>query len=143
MRTTGFLGVCLILSGIVFSPASIAASEGEAQGKKEYTATVEKDGIQRAAILAGSYYFDPASIIVKVNVPVELTVRKEAGIPHAFVISAPEAGMEVNESLGTEPKVIRFTPTKTGRYPFYCDKKFLFFKTHRERGMEGTLEVTE
>jgi hypothetical protein len=41
------------------------------------------------------------------------------------------------------PKVIKFAPTKTGIYPFFCDKKFLMFKSHRERGMEGTLEVVE
>jgi hypothetical protein len=30
-----------------------------------------------------------------------------------------------------------------GEYPFYCSKKLLFFKSHREKGMEGMLEVVQ
>jgi len=58
------------------------------------------------------------------------------------VLQAPEAGIAIKEELGTEPKVIKFTPTKAGKYPFYCDHRFLFW-THRAKGMEGVLEVTE
>jgi plastocyanin domain-containing protein len=58
------------------------------------------------------------------------------------VIHEPDAGIDINESMGKEPKVT-FTPKKVGKYPFYCDKRFLFFKSHRERGMEGVLEVVE
>ncbi|MCL4458112.1 MAG: hypothetical protein M1147_13095, partial [Nitrospirae bacterium] len=61
----------------------------------------------------------------------------------AVLINAPEAGIEVKEDLSKEPKVVKFTPKKTGKYPFYCDKKLLFFKSHRERGMEGVIEVIE
>lgn len=112
--------------------------------KTAYKATIDNDGIQRVDILAGSYFFKPEHIVVKINIPVELRVKKEAGIvPHTFVIKEPEAGIKANDSLSTEPKVIRFTPKKVGRYPFYCGKKLLFFKSHREDGMEGTLEVTE
>jgi hypothetical protein len=75
---------------------------------------------------------------------VELIVKKEPGItPHDIVINAPEAGINFKEDLTTEPKIIRFTPLKTGKYPMYCSKRFLFFKSHRERGMEGVLEVVE
>jgi plastocyanin domain-containing protein len=145
MRFAKFVMVCMALSGILFVPVGNASGVGEAKekGQKAYTAAVDKDGIQRVTVLAGSYFFDPDFITVKVNVPVDLTIKKEQGIPHAFVINSPEAGMDINESLSTEPKVIRFTPTKTGKYPFYCDKKFLFFKSHRSRGMEGIIEVTE
>lgn len=74
----------------------------------------------------------------------ELIARKEASIiPHNIVIRAPEAGIDVKESLGTGPKTIKFTPVKTGKYTFYCDKKLLFFKSHKEQGMEGVLEVIE
>jgi plastocyanin len=109
---------------------------------KVYKAVVDKDGVQRVTVLAGSYFFDPDQIIVKVDIPVEITIKKEPGItPHAFVIKEPEAGMDISEALSTEPKIITFTPKKTGEYPFYCDKKLLFFKSHREKGMEGIIEV--
>ncbi len=74
----------------------------------------------------------------------ELKIRKEPGItPHNIVIKEPDAGIDIRESLDSEPKIIRFTPKKIGKYPFYCDKRLLFFKSHRERGMEGTLEVVK
>lgn len=108
-----------------------------------YKAAIDADGIQRVEILAGKYFFKPNHIIVKVNVPVEIKVKKEAGIvPHSFVIK-PDAGIDIDESLSTEPKVIKFTPKKVGKYQFYCDQKLLFFKSHREEGMEGIIEVTE
>ena len=112
--------------------------------KKEFKATVDKDGVQRVEVIGGEYFFDPDHIIVKVNVPVELTVRKKSGVvPHDIVINAPEAGINFKEGFGKEPKVIKFTPTKTGKYPIYCSKQLLFFKSHKERGMEGLLEVVE
>ena len=117
----------------------------DAGGQKNvFKAVVDTDGVQRVDVLAGEYFFNPDYIIVKVNVPVELKVRKEPGIvPHDFVLKAPDAGVEVLESLGSEPKSIRVTATKPGKYPFYCDKKLIFSKSHREKGMEGTLEVVE
>jgi len=109
-----------------------------------FRAAVDADGVQRVEILGGGYFYKPNHIIVKVNVPVEFKVSKEGGIiPHDFVIDSPEAGMAVRETLSSDPKVIRFTPTKVGKYPFYCSKKPLFFKSHREKGMEGVLEVVE
>lgn len=105
---------------------------------------VDKDGVQRIDILGSDYFFKPARIVVKVNVPVELNVRKDGYvIPHNFVINAPQAGIKVNESMSRDPKAIRFTPTKVGKYPMFCDKKPPFLASHREKGMEGLLEVVE
>jgi plastocyanin len=81
---------------------------------------------------------------LKVNVPVELSVSREPGIAsHDIVMKSPEAGMDFAEGLGMEPKTIKFTPTKTGKFPFYCSKKVPFFSSHKERGMEGVIEVIE
>lgn len=103
---------------------------------------IGKDGVQRVAIVGGSYFFKPNHIVVKVNIPVELTVSKESGlIPHDIVAKSPEAGIEFQESLSSTPKIIKFTPTKVGEYPLYCSKKAPFSKSHREKGMEGVIEV--
>lgn len=137
MRILKCLIIFLIFTGIAYA-------EDAASTQKIYTATVDKDGIQRVEITGGEYYFDPNYIIVKKDTPVEFTIRKTSGIiPHNFVIEAPEAGINIRESISTEPKVLRFTPTKTGKYAVYCDKKLLFFKSHKEKGMEGILEVVE
>ena len=96
----------------------------------------------RVTINVGSYYFKPDRITVKVGTPVELTLVKEAGItPHNFVIRAPEAGIDIEKEVGSDPTTITLTPTAAGKFPFYCGKKPPFFASHRERGMEGVLEV--
>lgn len=112
--------------------------------EEPFRATVDPDGVQRVEVTGGSYYFKPSHIMLKVNVPVELKVRKEPGVvPHDIVMKEAEAGMEFSESLGTEPKVIRFTPKKTGVYPFFCSKNPPFMKSHRSKGMEGKMEIVE
>jgi plastocyanin domain-containing protein len=130
----------LLLFLIILVVYSVNGANGQ---EKPYKAVKDNDGIQRIEIVGGSYFFDPNHIIVEVNIPVELKVKKDAQyrLPHMIVIKAPEAGIDISESLSTEPKIIRFTPIKTGKYVFYCAKKFLFFKSHRDKGMEGVLEV--
>ncbi|HEY6000654.1 MAG TPA: hypothetical protein VI078_15310 [bacterium] len=109
---------------------------------KQAVAVLGADGIQRVEILGGGYFYNPNYVIVKVNVPVEITYKREPGfVPHDFAIKAPDAGINFSESMDTKPKVVKFTPTKTGVYPFYCTKKLLFFASHRDKGMEGALEV--
>lgn len=105
-------------------------------------AVIGADGKQRAQILGGSYFFKPKHIIVKVNVPVALSITRESGIvPHTFVMKIPESGIMLDESLDTEARTVEFTPTVVGRYKFYCGNKLLFFKSHEEKGMKGVFEV--
>ena len=109
-----------------------------------YRATVAADSVQHVRIEGGGYFFKPNRVIVKVNVPVELTVSVEKGlIPHTLVIQAPGAGILVDENLSSDARNIRFTPTAVGKFHFYCRNKLLFFKSHREKGMEGVLDVVE
>lgn len=122
-----------------------------AQPKNIVRAEISPDNIQRVEIHGGSYYFKPDHIIVKVNVPVEFTLKKDRGLSpfgswlaHDFIMDEKDAGIEIEEMLSAEKTVIvRFTPLKTGKFPFYCSEKFVFFKGHRKKGMEGTLEVVE
>ncbi len=109
--------------------------------EKRFVATVGPDGVQHVEITGGEYFFDPNYIVVKVNVPVELLVKKTGYIPHDIVVKAPEAGINIDESLDRQAKSIKFIPTKTGKYEMYCSKKLLFFKSHKDRGMDGFIEV--
>jgi plastocyanin domain-containing protein len=52
-------------------------------------------------------------------------------------MKAAEAGIDFKVSLSKEPQIIRFTPTKTGSYPFYCGKKLLFSRATGKRGWKG------
>jgi plastocyanin domain-containing protein len=109
-----------------------------------FRASIDKDGVQKVEVLGGDYFFRPNHIIVKVNVPVEMKVSKEGGVvPHNIVIHEPDAGIDFNETLGKEPKVIKFTPKRVGKYLFSCDKKLLFFQSHKDKGMKGAFEVVE
>jgi plastocyanin domain-containing protein len=135
--------VMLLAAGALLCAYFPVVAEEKPRQEKVFTAKIE-DGVQRVDILGGGYFFTPNRIFVKVNVPVELRVRKESSyVPHDFVMKAPEAGIDFSVSLSEEPTVVKFTPTKTGTYPFYCGKKLLFFESHREKGMEGVLEVVE
>ena len=118
-----------------FVASAVAAQEPN-------VAKVDADGVQRVRVVGGSYFFKPSHIVVRVNVPVELLASRESGItPHNFIIRAQDAGVVIEEDLGTDPKKIVFTATKVGKYPFYCGKKLPFMAGHREKGMEGILEV--
>jgi len=151
MRYTSLLILVLVLLlpfgsfayGEEKQPAAAGESHShEAMKEKRVVAAVGADGVQRAEVVGGGYYFDPNYIVVKVNVPVELKVRKASGyVPHDIVVKSPEAGINFSESLGSEPKSIKFTPTAVGKYAMYCSKKLPFAKSHRDRGMEGTIEV--
>lgn len=72
MKPLSFLLVFFVLAGVSFAQ--------DAKEKKAFKAGVDKDNIQRIEIVGGNYFFNPDYIIVKVNVPVELIIKKEPGI---------------------------------------------------------------
>jgi uncharacterized cupredoxin-like copper-binding protein len=118
--------------------------QAQATGDTAVRVEADKDGVQRTSVLAGSYFFKPRHIVVKARMPVELSVMKEPGItPHDFVLQAPDAGIAVDAKLSSEPTKVIFTPTRPGKYVFYCSNKLPFMASHRERGMEGVIEVIE
>ncbi|WP_404842866.1 quinol oxidase [Burkholderia cepacia] len=132
--------------GRVLIPLLAALAAGtplaRAEGDAPLRVPVDADGVQRVAIVGGSYFFRPNHVIVRAHVPVELTVSAEPGlVPHSFEIDAPQAGITVHTELGTMPKTFRFTPAQPGRFAYYCSHRLLFFSSHRERGMEGVLDV--
>jgi plastocyanin domain-containing protein len=134
-----FFLFCLGIAGYAVCRADTSPPE-----EVVYQATIAADGMQHVRIEGGGYFFKPNRVIVKVNVPVELTVSVEKSlIPHTLVIQSPEAGISVDEKLSSDARNIRFTPTAVGKYHFYCKNKLLFFKSHREKGMEGVLDVVE
>jgi plastocyanin len=132
------------MTSAITPTAELLQHEHSTGKENRIVAAVDTDGVQRVEVLGGEYFFDPNYIVVKVNQPVELKVKKTGGFtPHDIVVKAPDAGINFAESLSTEPKVIKFTPTRVGKYPMYCDKKLPFVKSHRERGMDGMIEVVE
>jgi heme/copper-type cytochrome/quinol oxidase subunit 2 len=97
------------------------------------------DGVQRATITLDSYSYAPRHLIVDAGKPVELTLTSVTTItPHNFIIK--ELGVEQDVGAG-KTVTLRFTPTQPGTFPIYCDKRLWPLPSHRDKGMEGTLEV--
>lgn len=123
----------LLLAGCASSPPADAPAEARV--------APDSRGVQRMSVTAGAYWFRPSRIVVKAGAPVELTLRREGMIPHTFTLSAPQGGISADVALSSEPTVVSFTPRVPGIYTFICKEKFLFFASHLEQGMRGTLEV--
>lgn len=140
--------VAMFTSFLLALPAG-SAQEGQSGGSEPngegVVVALGDDGVQRATVILDSYSYSPAHLVVRVGKPVELTLKSVTFlVPHNFVLKEPAAGLDIDQNVGAGDTVtIRFTPTNTGIYTFYCDKKLLFFPSHREEGMEGSLEVTE
>ena len=104
---------------------------------------LDPDGVQRAVVEADSYEFIPHHLVVNAGKPVELTFKSVTWVvPHNVIIDDPRSGLKIREEIPAGGSLtIKFTPTVPGSFAIYCDKKLLFFKSHREKGQEGVLEV--
>lgn len=109
----------------------------------EVPVPVGTDGVQRATVESDSYSFIPSHLVVKAGKPVELTFKSVTWlVPHNLVLDDPRSGLRIREEIPAgESVTIKFTPAVTGSFAIYCDKKLMFFKSHREKGMEAMLEV--
>ena len=104
---------------------------------------VAEDGVQRATITLDSYSYSPNHLIVEAGKPVELMLTSVTTmIPHNFIIKDPTGRLSVEQDVSAGKTVtITFTPTQPGIFPIYCDKRLWPFPSHRDKGMEGKLEV--
>jgi len=104
---------------------------------------MRRDGVQRATVILDSYSYTPNHLIVQAGKPVELVLTSITSItPHNFVLKDEAAGLSIERDVSAGKTVtVQFTPTKPGVHAFFCDKKLLFLPSHREKGMEGKLEV--
>ena len=101
------------------------------------------DGVQRATVTLDSYSYSPNHLIVQAGRPVELTLTSVTTIiPHNFIIKDPAGDLSVEQDISAGKTVtITFTPTQPGIFPIYCDKRLWPLPSHRDKGMEGKLEV--
>jgi plastocyanin len=131
-----------VLAMVAAVPATVHSADGKPD-QQSLEILADSDGVQRATVILDSYSYSPNHLIVQKGKPVELTLHSVTFLtPHNFILKEPAAGLSVDEDTPAgKDKIVRFTPTQPGTYPFYCDKKLLFFKSHRDKGMEGLLEV--
>jgi len=129
--------ICWILS-VLFSGVSLGNTN-----EAVLVLQPDVDGVQRATIVLASYSFAPRYISIQAGVPTELRLENQSFLtPHNFVIDHADLDVQddINVSAG-ESVMVQFLIRTPGTYTFYCDKQLLFFPSHREKGMEGRLEV--
>ena len=104
---------------------------------------VAADGVQRATVTLDSYSYTPNHLIVEAGKPVVLTLTSVTTIiPHNFIIKDPAGNLSVEQDVSAGKTVtITFTPPQPGLFPIYCDKRLWPLPSHRDKGMEGKLEV--
>ena len=104
---------------------------------------VAADGVQRATVTLDSYSYTPNHLILEAGKPVELTLTSVTIItPHNFIVKDPAGSLSIEQDVGAGKTVtITFTPTQPGTFPIYCDKRLWPLPSHRDKGMEGQLEV--
>lgn len=132
----------LLLAAGVFFPAVTPSAEPSSSESGTIVPT-DTDGVQRITVVLDSYSYSPKHIVVQAGRPVEILLTSVTTItPHNFVLKDEAAGLSLDRDVGAgKSSTLKFTPTQKGVFPFYCDKKLLFFASHREKGMEGKLEV--
>jgi len=129
--------IALVLLGLVKAATVFAVAP------QSVIVPVSQDNVQRLDITVDSYSFTPSRFVVKQNIPVELMFKSVSWVvPHNFVLKSPEAGITIEKEIGAgETTIVRFTPTRIGEFKFSCTKKLLFFPSHEDQGMVGTLVV--
>ncbi len=101
-------------------------------------------GAERITVTLGDYRFTPNQLTVNSGQPLVLELHNTDSItPHNFTLRDRHGGLDVDVDVPAGgQREVELTPQVPGSYTFYCSKKLLFMKSHRERGMEGTLVVT-
>ena len=105
---------------------------------------IAREQAQEITLMLGDYHFVPDTFEVKAGQPVRLTLTNtDRMTPHNFIMKDAAAGLTIESNVSAgKTTTLEFTPTTAGSYTFYCSKKLPFMKSHQEKGMAGTLIVT-
>jgi hypothetical protein len=77
------------------------------------------DGVQRVNIRCGPDFFDPRHIVVKANVPVQLSVSTTIELPaHQFTVTL--GPVAIDAPIGAVQKPFRLSPSLTGKFQAFC-----------------------
>lgn len=140
-RTLLMLAVALCAALGTIAP--LMADETPPVPAAPVTAELGADGIQRVTIILDSYSYAPGHLIVQAGKPVELTLTSVTSIvPHNFILKDPAAGLNVEKDVSAgKTEKVTFTPAQAGMITFYCDRRLWPMPSHRDKGMEGKLDI--
>ncbi|WP_238590468.1 cupredoxin domain-containing protein [Nitrospira moscoviensis] len=126
---------------VLLAGTALAASDPAAA--PPFVVPVSPDGVQRTTVILDSYSYQPNHLVVEAGKPVELTLTSVTTItPHNFIIKDLAPGLSVEQDVSAgKTATVKFTPPQRGFYTIYCDKRLWPMPSHRDKGMEGALEV--
>jgi heme/copper-type cytochrome/quinol oxidase subunit 2 len=130
------LGLSLVLAVVTYAAEPISMGP-------PFTVPTDSDGVQRTTVVLDSYSYQPGHLIVEKGKPVELTLKSVTTLtPHNFIIKDPAGSLSVEQDVSAgKTGLLKFTPMQAGTFPIYCDKRLWPLPSHRDKGMEGKLEV--
>ncbi len=133
----------MIGSWLTIVPTSVVRAADTLVTGPPIVVSISPDGVQRATVILDSYSYSPNHLIVESGKPVELTLMSRTTfIPHNFVMQELSVGLSIEQDVGAGKTVIaKLVPTHPGLFPFFCDKRLWPMPSHRDKGMEGLLEV--
>ena len=133
----------IALLGLTLAAVGMAFAGERASIGPPFTVPTDSDGVQRTTVILDSYSYEPAHLVVEKGKPVELTLKSVTVLtPHNFIVKDPAGGFSVEQDVGAgKTTILKFTPTQSGTFPIYCDKRLWPLPSHRDKGMEGQLEV--
>ncbi|MGC4096252.1 MAG: cupredoxin domain-containing protein [Nitrospira sp.] len=142
-----WLKPCIVILGVTGWFVVTAVSKGLAAdiltSNPVTRVPTSADGVQRATVILDSYSYSPNYLAVEHGKPVELTLTSVTTIiPHNFIMNDPGGSLSVEQDVGAGKTVtMRFIPTQRGHFSFFCDKRLWPMPSHRDKGMEGILDV--
>jgi len=133
----------VIGSWVTLVPTSVGLAADTFMPGPPIIVSISPDGVQRATVILDSYSYSPNHLVVESGKPVELTLTSRTTfIPHNFVMKELSANLSIEQDVGAGKTIIpKLAPTQPGRFPFFCDKRLWPMPSHRDKGMEGLLEV--
>lgn len=97
---------------------------------------IETAPLKEFTVTETEYAFSPTTMNVKVGDRVKITFVNEGSFEHDFIVD--ELNLNTGETNAGETSSLEFIADRAGVYTYYCG-----IKDHQDKGMEGTLTITE
>ena len=130
--------VAAICAAFLLIGSASAQSPDVSEG---WWAAVGSDGTQRVNVRCGTNFLDPASIVVKANLPVVLAITTESNLlAHNFSLQLPGV-VNIDAPVGPARREFRFALGIPGSYVLACRDANKSAGAPPEREKQGRLSV--
>jgi uncharacterized cupredoxin-like copper-binding protein len=89
---------------------------------------------EQLKVSASEFMFDPTSLTLKIDEPVQATITNTGSLKHTFTI--PDLDVDAVLTAG-QTVTVKFTPTESGTFELLCT-----VPGHKDAGMVGTVSVS-